>query len=95
MNFKPLSNRVAVVANEAERVTGAGLVIPDAVARSTWRGTVVAVGPGPVNNRGERVPIALSVGDEVTFARGLGVKWESDDGEIVIMSADAIIGRVE
>lgn len=78
---------------DRERVSG--IVIPDSVARPPWVGTVLAVGPGAVSNRGRLTPTGLNVGDRVTFARGLGVKWESDSGEVIIMAADAVIGRVK
>ena len=61
--IKPLEDRIVVQANEAETTTASGLVIPDTAKEKPQEGTVLAVGPGRIDDNGNRVPIDVSVGD--------------------------------
>ena len=49
-SIKPLGDRVLVKADAAEEVTSSGLYIPDTAKEKPQQGTVVAVGPGKVEN---------------------------------------------
>ena len=55
--IKPLEDRILVQANEAETTTASGLVIPDTAKEKPQEGTVIAVGPGRIDDKGNRVPI--------------------------------------
>jgi chaperonin GroES len=70
MNFKPLSNHLFIEPEEAEKVTKSGIVIPDTADKEKpMVGKVVAVGPGKVNEKGERTPMSVKVGDRVLFKK--------------------------
>ena len=62
VNIKPLEDRVVVQANEAETTTASGLVIPDTAKEKPQEGTVIAVGPGRIDDNGNRVPLDVNVG---------------------------------
>jgi chaperonin GroES len=49
-SIKPLGDRVVVKPEPAEEKTASGLFIPDTAKEKPQRGTVVAVGPGKVEN---------------------------------------------
>ena len=49
-SIKPLGDRVLIQADVAEEVTSSGLYIPDTAKEKPQQGTVVAVGPGKVEN---------------------------------------------
>ena len=53
--IKPLEDRILVQANEAETTTASGLVIPDTAKEKPQEGTVIAVGPGRIDDKGNRV----------------------------------------
>jgi chaperonin GroES len=57
VKIKPLEDKILVQANEAETTTASGLVIPDTAKEKPQEGTVVAVGPGRFNEKGDRVPL--------------------------------------
>ena len=67
--IKPLEDRVVVQANEAETTTASGLVIPDAAKYKPQEGTVVAVGPGRIDDKGNRVPMDLKEGYVVIYSK--------------------------
>ena len=53
MKLVPLGDRLVVEALE-EEVTASGIVLPDTAKEKPQRGVVLAVGPGGLNERGER-----------------------------------------
>ena len=78
MNFKPLANHLFLEPLEEEKTTKSGIVLPDSAEKEKpIRGKVLAVGPGKLNDKGERVPMAVKVGDTVLFK-----KYGPDEVEI-------------
>ena len=70
MNFKPLSNRVFIEPLEEEKITKSGIVLPDTAEKEKpVRGKILATGPGKLNERGERVPMSVKIGDTVLFKK--------------------------
>ena len=66
-NIKPLEDKIVVQASEAETTTASGLVIPDTAKEKPQEGKVLAVGPGRIDDKGNRVPLDVAVGDVVTI----------------------------
>lgn len=70
MNFKPLSNRVFIEPLEEEKITKSGIVLPETAEKERpVRGKILATGPGKINEKGERVPMSVKVGDTVLFKK--------------------------
>src|SRR3954467_12009224 len=81
VSIKPLEDRVVVQANEAETTTASGLVIPDTAKEKPQEGTVIAVGPGRIDDNGNRVPLDVNVGDVVIYSKygGTEVRYGGED----------------
>ncbi|KAJ6636216.1 10 kDa heat shock protein, mitochondrial [Pseudolycoriella hygida] len=77
--FLPLLDRVLVLRSEAITKTASGIVIPEKAQAKVLQATVVAVGPGPRNQNGEHVPLAVKAGDTVLLPEYGGTKVELDD----------------
>jgi chaperonin GroES len=94
--IKPLEDRIVVQANEAETTTASGIVIPDTAKEKPQEGTVLAVGPGRIDDKGNRVPIDVQVGDTVLYSKygGTEITIEGDD-LLILTSRDvlAIVGK--
>ena len=70
MNFKPLHDHVFIEPVGEEKITKSGIVLPDTAEKEKpIRGKVVAVGPGKLNEKGERVPMSVQVGNLVLFKK--------------------------
>ena len=69
ISIKPLEDRIVIRQVEAEQTTASGLVIPDTAKEKPQEGEVVAVGPGRVDDNGNRVPVDVKVGDTVIYSR--------------------------
>ena len=80
VSIKPLEDRIVIQQVEAETTTASGLVIPDTAKEKPQEGEVVAVGPGRIDDNGNRVPMDVSVGDRVLYSKygGTEVKYGAD-----------------
>jgi chaperonin GroES len=91
VNIKPLEDKLVVQASEAETTTASGIVIPDTAKEKPQEGKVVAVGPGRVDDNGNRIPLDVAVGDVVIFSKygGTEVKYQGED-YLVLSSRDVL-----
>ncbi|HWN27900.1 MAG TPA: co-chaperone GroES [Actinomycetospora sp.] len=91
VNIKPLEDKLVVQASEAETTTASGIVIPDTAKEKPQEGKVVAVGPGRVDDNGNRIPVDVAVGDVVIFSKygGTEVKYQGED-YLVLSSRDVL-----
>ncbi len=94
VNIKPLEDKILVQANEAETTTASGLVIPDTAKEKPQEGTVVAVGPGRFNEKGDRVPLDVSEGDTVIYSKYGGTEIKYAGEEYLILSARDVLAVV-
>jgi len=95
MKIRPLNDRILVKRLEEEETTAGGIIIPDSAKEKPAEGEIVAVGPGKMNDSGDRVAMDVKVGDRVLFSKygGTDVKLEGDD--YLIMREDDILGVIE
>ncbi|NMM18304.1 MAG: co-chaperone GroES [Cellulomonas sp.] len=94
VSIKPLEDRIVVKALEAEKTTASGIVIPDSVKEKPQEGEVLAVGPGRVDDNGNRVPLDVTVGDKVIYSKYGGTEVKYDGEEYLILSARDILAIV-
>ena len=92
--IKPLEDRIVVQANEAETTTASGLVIPDTAKEKPQEGTVLAVGPGRIDDKGNRVPIDVKVGDTVLYSKYGGTEVKYSGKEYLLLSARDVLAKV-
>lgn len=91
ISIKPLEDRIVIQQVEAEQTTASGLVIPDTAKEKPQEGTVVAVGPGRVDDNGNRVPMDVSEGDVVIYSKYGGTEVKYRGEEYLILSALSLI----
>lgn len=95
ITIKPLEDRIVIRQVEAERTTASGLVLPEAAKEKPQEGEVIAVGPGRVDDNGNRVPVDVAVGDHVIYSRYGGTEVKYDGDELLILSARDVLAVVE
>ena len=95
MKIRPLNDRILVKRLEGEEKTAGGIIIPDSAKEKPAEGEIIAVGPGKMNDNGERVAVDVKVGDRVLFSKygGTDVKYDGED--YLIMREDDILGVIE
>lgn len=95
MKLQPLGDRVVVKAQEEDEArTPSGLVIPDTAKEKPQFGEVLAVGPGALNEDGERMPMDVSVGDVVVYSKFGGTEVKVEGQEYLILSSRDLLAIV-
>jgi chaperonin GroES len=95
MKVKPLNDRVLVLRIEEEEKTAGGIIIPDTAKEKPQEGKVVAVGPGKLSDKGERIPLDLKENDRVLFEKYAGSDIKIDGVEYLILREDDMLGVVQ
>ena len=95
MKIRPLNDRLLVKRLAEEEKTAGGIIIPDSAKEKPAEGEVVAVGPGKVSDKGDRVELQVSVGDRVLFSKYGGTDVKLDGEDFLIMREDDILGILE
>lgn len=94
LKLKPLGGRVIVEPIEQEEMTPGGIILPETAKEKPQEGKVLAAGPGERNEKGERVPMELKVGDKVLFAKYSGSDIKMDGKKLLIMRESDILAIV-
>ena len=94
MAFKPLHDRVLVRRVESTEKTKGGLIIPDSAKEKPQEGEVVAVGPGRIDDNGNRVPLDIAVGDLVIYSKYGGTEVKYGGEELLVLSARDVLAVV-
>ena len=89
--LQPLADRVVVRANEREEMTLSGIVLPDTAKEKPQEGTIVAVGPGRLNDKGVRVPLEVKSGDTVLYAKYAGTEIKNGGEELLILKESDVL----
>lgn len=95
MKIRPLNDRILVKRLESEEKTAGGIIIPDTAKEKPAQGQVVAVGPGKLNDQGQRVAPGVAAGDKVLFSKYGGTDVKLDGEDFLIMREDDILGVIE
>jgi len=92
-SIQPLGDRVVVQPKEADEKTDSGLYIPESAQDKPQKGTVVAIGPGRVEN-GTQIDMTVEEGDEILYGKYAGTEVTLDGGEFLIMRETDIFGVI-
>ena len=95
MQLRPLGDRVLVKPDKAEEKTAAGLFISSGAQEKPQRGTVVAVGAGKLDDKGERLPMDVKIGDVVIYGKYGGNEVKVDGEDYLLMRDSDIYAVVE
>ena len=94
VSIKPLEDRIVIKSLEAEQTPASGLVIPDTAKEKPQEGEVLAVGPGRIDDKGNRVPLDVNVGDRVIYSKYGGTEIKHGGQEYLILSARDVLAVV-
>ena len=94
VSIKPLEDRIVIKQVEAETTTASGLVIPDSAKEKPQEGEVVAVGPGRIDDNGNRIPLDIAVSDKVIYSKYGGTEVKYDGADLLVLSARDVLAVV-
>ncbi|CCX80912.1 10 kDa chaperonin [Clostridium sp. CAG:715] len=93
--LKPLGDRIVIKVIEDTEQTSGGIFIPDSAKEKPQKGEVVAIGQGKMNEKGEREPMDVKVGDTVLYAKYAGTDIKMDGVEYKILSVKDALAVIE
>ena len=91
MEIKPLADRVLVRALEESEVKRGGIIIPDTAKEKPQEGEVIAVGPGRLSDKGERIAPDVKKGDRILFGKYSGTEVTVSGDSLLIMRETDIL----
>ena len=95
ISLKPLGSRVVVEPVEQEEVTAGGIVLPETAKEKPQKGKVLSTGPGERDDDGERIPMDVSVGDTVLYAKYAGTEIKVEGQKLLILKESDLLAIVE
>ncbi len=95
ISLKPLGNRVVVEPIEQEDITAGGIVLPETAKEKPQKGKVLSTGPGDRDEDGKRIPMDVSVGDTVLYAKYAGTEIKIDGKKLLILRETDLLAIVQ
>jgi chaperonin GroES len=96
VKLKPLGDRLVVEPIEREETTASGILLPETAKEKPQEGKVVAVGPGKLDDDGNRVKMEVQEGDRVLYAKYAGTEIKLDDDRtVLILKESDVLALVE
>lgn len=94
MKIKPLADRVIVKPMEAGEKKQGGIIIPDTAKEKPQEGKVVAIGPGKINEAGQKIDMEVKNGDKVLYGKYSGTEVTVDGDELLILRESDILAII-
>ena len=94
---RPLHDRILVKRIEEKETAKGGIIIPDTAKEKPQEGVVVAVGQGKKNDKGERIPLDVKVGDRILWSKysGTDLPIKISEEDYLIVREDEVLGVIE
>jgi chaperonin GroES len=95
VKINPLEDRVVIMPDEETASMRGGLYIPDTAKEKPTQGEVIAVGPGRITDKGERIAMEVAVGNRVIYGKYSGTPFTLENGdEVVIIKASDVLAKI-
>lgn len=93
--LKPLGDRILVKIVAKEEKTAGGIFLPDTAKEKSQVGEVTAIGAGARNDKGDRLPLEVKVGDRVMYSKYAGNEIKIDGVDYLLLAEKDILAIVE
>ena len=91
--IKPLNDYLLLAKTPSEKKVGS--IVLTTEKKSGNVATVVAVGPGKKDEKGNLIAIALKVGDKVVYREYSGTDVEEDGKKYILIKDEDILATIE
>ena len=92
--YQPLFDYVLVKPLEPQQRTASGIVLPDTVKEKPQVGQIMAAGPGGIDDKGNKVPMQVKVGQKVLYKKWGGNEVKVGTEEWMILEQKDILAVV-
>jgi chaperonin GroES len=79
---------------ESEDRSKGGVIIPDTAKEKPQMGEVISVGPGKIQDNGQRLVPEVKQGDKVLYTSYAGTEVKIDGEKLLLMRESDILGIV-
>ncbi|MBI2617462.1 co-chaperone GroES [Candidatus Gottesmanbacteria bacterium] len=94
-SIKPLFDNVLIKPLEGETKTASGIVLPETAKEKPQMGKIMAVGAGTTNEKGDKVPMMVKVGQTVMYKKWGGNEIKVGNEEWLLVEQKDILAIVE
>jgi len=94
INLKPLEDRILVEPIERDQMTASGIILPETAKEKPQEGRVLAAGPGRRDEEGNRIPMDVTVGDRILYARYAGTEVKVEGQKLLILRESDVLAIV-
>ncbi len=94
MAVQPIGDRVLVKPLETEEMSKGGVIIPDTAKEKPQMGEILAVGPGKIQENGQRLAPEVKKGDKVLYTSYAGTEVKIDGEKYLLMRESDILAVV-
>ena len=95
VKIRPLSDKLLIKIIDDTQQTQGGIFIPDSAKEKPQKGEVIAVGNGKSNEKGEKTPLEVKVGEIVLYEKYAGSEMKIDGQVVKILNEKDILGVIE
>lgn len=92
--YQPLFDNVLVKPLEPNQKTASGIVLPDTVKEKPQEGQVMAIGPGGIDDKGNKIPVQVKVGQKVLYKKWGGNEVKVGTEEWMILEQKDILAII-
>merc|ERR1712166_907317 len=89
----PLGSRILVRSIVPQKKTKHGILLPESHKEALKTGSVVAVGPGEINE-GKLIPIIIKIGETVVLPEYGGTKFNEGEMEYVLLRESELLAKM-
>ena len=89
--IKPTGDKILVKQAEPEKTTKGGLFIPEIASEAPSYGTVIAVGPGKKDDKGNIQKLQVKAGDKIYFTKNATVEVMHNGAEHLMMKEERVL----
>ena len=93
--LRPLSDKVLVKRAKPEEKSKGGIILADNARQQQATGEVLAVGPGRLTEKGDRLQMSVCPGNVVTFPQYAGHAVQINGEDLLLMTESDILGILE
>ncbi|TKA66567.1 hypothetical protein B0A55_08272 [Friedmanniomyces simplex] len=93
-SLAPLLDRVLVQRVKADAKTAGGIFLPESAQKELNQANVLAVGPGALDKKGNRLPMGVSTGDKVLIPQYGGSPFKVGEEEYSLFRDSEILAKI-
>lgn len=96
LDIKPLRDKILVERDAGDEMTSGGLYLPDgAKEKHKQFATVLAVGPGKTDQKGNFIPNTLQPGQRVVIGKYTGTHLKELENNLFLVSESEVLAVLE